>query len=236
MKVGAIRLKHDGLKVFAFAETESVEEIEKAKGSMEGVEIQGRKLRVRSSKDTDKKKRVARETTVRKEEKKEQIEKEDVKKHLVAAFISFLEREFESESVDEQFKELIDAAKSSLSTAYDLPEDDSLNIPKQIEDIFFREAKHLVKIEKPDIKKEIKEENAEDNEEFEEGDDDGNWKRRGNSKSRDTEESSEHEDSKKDGLEGSMEVEDNLEDELNPADDNEDEIVRDEDHDLLVNV
>ena len=32
---------------FAFAETESVEEIEKAKSGMEGVEIQGRKLRVR---------------------------------------------------------------------------------------------------------------------------------------------------------------------------------------------
>ena len=47
VKVGAIRLKHDGLKVFAFAETDSAEEIEKAKGSMEGVEIQGRKLRVR---------------------------------------------------------------------------------------------------------------------------------------------------------------------------------------------
>ena len=47
VKVGAIQLKHDGLKVFAFAETDSVDEIEKAKGSMEGVEIQGRKLRVR---------------------------------------------------------------------------------------------------------------------------------------------------------------------------------------------
>ena len=190
-----------------------------------------------SSKDTDKKKRETRDTTVRKVEKKEQVEKEDVKKHLVAAFVSFLEREFESESVDEQFKELVDAAKSSLSTAYDLPEDDSLNIPKQIEDIFFREAKHLVKIEKPDVKKEIKDENVEDNEEFEKEDDDGNWKRRGNSKSRDTEESSEQGgDLKNEGLEGSVEVEDNLEDELNPADDNEDEIVPDEDHELLVNV
>ena len=196
-----------------------------------------------SSKDTDKKKREARETVRKEEKKKEPIEKEDVKKHLVAAFVSFLEREFETESVDEQFKELIDAAKSSLSTAYDLPEDDSFNIPKQIEDIFFREAKHLVKIEKPDVDvKKEKEENAEENEEFEEEEDDGgNWKRRQNSKSRDIEESSEQEDgfdkddSNKDGLEGSMEVEDNLEIELN-ADDNDDDIVRDEDHELLVNV
>ena len=198
-----------------------------------------------SSKDTDKKKREARDTgTVvrnKEEKKKEPIEKEDVKKHLVAAFVSFLDREFESESVDEQSKELIDAARSSLSTAYDLPEDDSFKIPKQIEDIFFREAKHLVKIEKPDVdvKKEITEENAEENEEFKEEDDDGNWKRRQNSKSRDIDESSEQEDKddfNKDGLEGSMEVEDNFEIELNPADDNEDEIVEDEEHELLVNV
>lgn len=195
-----------------------------------------------SSKDTDKKKRETREPA-RKEEKKEPVEKEDVKKHLVAAFVSFLEREFEADSVDEQFKELVDAAKSSLCTAYDLPEDNSLNIPKQIEDIFFREAKHLVKIVKPEIKEEIKEESVEDNENFEEEDDDdgGNWKRRQNSKSRD--ESSEHEDGfdkddfNKDSLEGSMEVEDKLEIELNPAEENEeDEIVRDEDHELLVNV
>lgn len=32
---------------FAFAETDSVDQIEKAKSAMEGVEIQGRKLRVR---------------------------------------------------------------------------------------------------------------------------------------------------------------------------------------------
>ena len=198
-----------------------------------------------SSKDTDKKKREVRQP-VRKEEKKEQkeqIEKEDVKKHLVAAFVSFLEREFESESVDEQFKELIDAAKSSLSTAYDLPDDDSFNISKQIEDIFFREAKHLVKIKKPEADVKNEENVKDDNVEFEEQeeDDDGNWKRRQNSKSRDTEESSEHEDGfskddfPKEGMEGSMEAEDNLEDELTPAD-NEDELVRDEDQDLLVNV
>ena len=35
------------LNRFAFAETESSEMIEKAKAEMEGVEIQGRKLRVR---------------------------------------------------------------------------------------------------------------------------------------------------------------------------------------------
>ena len=93
----------------------------------------------------------------------QQVEKNDVKKHLVAAFLSFLEREFESDCDDEQFKELIDAARTSLATAYDLPNDDSLKIPREIEDIFFKEAKHLVKIQKPDdgIKNEVKEENME---------------------------------------------------------------------------
>ena len=85
-----------------------------------------------------------------------------MKKHLVAAFVSFLEKEFESDSVDEQVKEVIDAARTSLTTAYDLPNDDSLKIPKDLEDIFFREAKHHVKIEKEkiDSRADIKEENT----------------------------------------------------------------------------
>merc|ERR1712235_71925 len=81
--VGAIRMKHDGLKVFAFAETESVDQIEKAKSAMEGVEIQGRKLRVRSSKDTDKKRneerdKERREERDRKRKAREALKKDDV--------------------------------------------------------------------------------------------------------------------------------------------------------------
>jgi len=227
VKVGAIRLKHDGLKVFAFAETDSVEEIDKAKGSMEGVEIQGRKLRVRSSKDTDKKKREEK----KEEKKEEQIEKEDVKKHLVTAFLSFLDREFDSDSAEEQFKGLIDAARTSLSTAYDLPDDNSYVIPKDLEEIFYKEAKHHVKKPAPVIKMDIEEEKEEteidENYEYDD-DDDGNWKRRHRSKDDEEEKPSEvlEGDSGLKANHSEDNIQEHVEDDLNPE----------EDHDLLVNV
>lgn len=192
VKVGAIRLKHDGLKVFAFAETESLEQIEKAKGSMEGVEIQGRKLRVRSSKDTDKKKNEDREKEKREERAEERrkravresLKKEDVTKHLVTAFVAFLGREFEGEQEDDRFRDLVDTAKTALITAYNLPEDESLTVPRKIEDIFFRDVRYDVKIEKAkseEIKVEVKEEKMDEDERKNdnEEDDDGNWKRKG---------------------------------------------------------
>ena len=168
---------------------------------MEGVEIQGRKLRVRrseirmivsvdiintfifisSSKDTDKKKRPGDAgSDLRGEEKqKEILKKEDVKLHLISAFVSFLGREIESEisESDDRFRGLVDTARSALVTAYNLPEDESLKVPRNIEDIFFRDVRNDVKIEKPaavEAKKEEVEQEEEDND-----DDEGNWKRRG---------------------------------------------------------
>merc|ERR1719188_533793 len=215
VKVGAIRLKHDGLKVFAFAETESSEEIEKAKSTMEGVEIQGRKLRVRSSKDTDKKKSNEEKEKERREERRkrqerEALKKEDVTKHLVTAFVAFLGREFESEAVaeDDRFKDLIDTAKTALITAYSLPEDDSLDIPRKIEDIFFRDVRHDVKIEKLEMNVEIKEEpNADDDNDEKVGDDEdddnGNWKRKVNR-------SNEEEDEDEEGNNAANDTNENL--------------------------
>jgi len=194
VKVGAIRMKHDGLKVFAFAETESVEMVEKAKAEMEGVEIQGRKLRVRSSKDTDKKRREERgsgsgrddwRTEKKRRVEREPLKREEVTRHLVAAFVSFIERELGREGLDqtEEFRGLMEAAKTALNTAYSLPEDDSMMVPRNIEDIFFRDVRNDIKIERPDVKVEIKEEKEEGVDE----DDDGNWKRRGRGKDDDEE-------------------------------------------------
>merc|ERR1711915_25311 len=196
IKVGAIRMKHDGLKVFAFAETESVDMVEKAKNEMEGVEIQGRKLRVRSSKDTDKKRRDERRRSgssrddwrseKRKRVDREPLKREDVTKHLVASFVSFIDRELSKDGKEEsdEFKGLMEAAKTALKTAYNLPDDDSLRVPRSIEDIFFRDVRNDVKIEsKSDVKSEIKEEK--DDTEYGEDDDDGNWKRRGRGKDED---------------------------------------------------
>merc|ERR1711909_268931 len=167
IKVGAIRMNHDGLKVFAFAETESSEMVEKAKTEMEGVEIQGRKLRVRSSEDTDKKKHLKREEVIR---------------HLVAAFVAFIDRDLGRDGIEqsEEFRGLMEAAKTALSTAYSLPEDDSLRVPRNIEDIFFRDVRNDIKADRPKIK-EIKEEK----DDGDGADDDGNWKRRGRGKDED---------------------------------------------------
>merc|ERR1719270_2283345 len=176
-------MKHDGLKVFAFAETESSEMVEKAKAEMEGVEIQGRKLRVRSSKDTDKKRREEKGTGGSRDEwrsekkrrvEREPLRREEVTKHLIAAFVAFIDRELEKEGIEqtEEFKGLMEAAKTALNTAYNLPEDDSLKVPRNIEDIFFRDVRNDIKIDRQEIK-DIKEEKDEG-----EGaeDDDGNWK------------------------------------------------------------
>jgi len=193
IKVAAIRMKHDGLKVFAFAETESVEMVEKAKAEMEGVEIQGRKLRVRSSKDTDKKRREERgggggggsrddwRSERKKRVEKEPLKREEVTRHLVAAFVTFIDRELGREGTDqtEEFKGLMEAAKTALNTAYSLPDDDSLKVPRNIEDIFFRDVRNDIRVDRPEVKSEIKEEKEDgDGEE----DDDGNWKRRGRGK------------------------------------------------------
>ena len=100
---------------------------------------------------------------------------------MVAAFVTFIDRELGREGTDqtEEFKGLMEAAKTALNTAYSLPEDDSLKVPRNIEDIFFRDVRTDIQRDRPDVKTEIKEEKADgDGEE----DDDGNWKRRGRGK------------------------------------------------------
>jgi len=199
IKVATIRMKHDGLKVFAFAETESRDMIEKAKNSMEGKEINGRKLRVRSSKD--KSERLAdaekkRENNARKRSRSRErrsmskerraVGRDDIKKHLVTAFISFIDRDLEAAGDDapEEFKGLMEAAKTALSTAYSLPDDDSYKVNKDIEDIFLGSVRRDIKLPKSiKIQKESGDEEKDDDTQVEskpdeETDDEGNWKRR----------------------------------------------------------
>jgi len=144
--VGAIRMKMDGLKVFAFAETESTEEVEKAKRMMEGKEIEGRKLRVRSSKDPDKKngnesKRERGEDKRVQQKQKLVITREDTTKHLVQAFHDFLGRQLEGNLDDVEFRGEIESARTALAFAYSLPKDDSLKVSRKIEDTFYRDAR-----------------------------------------------------------------------------------------------
>lgn len=145
VSVGAIRMKMDGLKVFSFAETDSTEEVEKAKRMMEGKEIEGRKLRVRSSKDADKKKGNETRRENRGEERAQEqnlvITREDTTKHLVQAFHDFLGRQLDGNPSDVEFRGEVESARTALAFAYSLPKDDSLKVSRKIEDTFYREAR-----------------------------------------------------------------------------------------------
>merc|ERR1719232_934092 len=143
---------------------------------------QRRKLRVRSSKDTDKKKNEEREKEKREERAEERrkrqirenLKSKDVTKHMVSAFVAFLGREFEAEEEDDRFRDLVDTAKTALITAYNLPEDESLAVPRKIEDIFFRDVRYDVKIEqvkKEDVKVEEEKVDEDDRNDDEEEDD-----------------------------------------------------------------
>jgi len=140
--VGKIRMKHDGRKVFAFAETTSMDMVQKAIKAMDGKEINGRRLRVRGSKDCDKKFKAQ-------EKKKERIPTvKDSKKHLVTAFVAFINRELENSSQEENddFKGLLEASRSALTAAYSLPADDTYAVNRDIEGIFFRAVRLDIKL------------------------------------------------------------------------------------------
>ena len=49
----------------------------------------------------------------------------------------------------------MERAKCALNTAYSLQEDESLNVPRNIEDIFFRDVGNIIKIEKAKDDQEI---------------------------------------------------------------------------------
>lgn len=116
--------------------------MQKAKRVMEGKEIEGRKLRVRSAKDSDKKK--SNETTrenrgdERAQEQKLVITREDTTKHLVQAFHDFLGRQLEGNHSNVEFRGEIESARTALAFAYSLPKDDSLKVSRKIEDTFYR--------------------------------------------------------------------------------------------------
>lgn len=152
VEVGIIRMKSDGHKVFSFAEAPNMDEVEKAIKSMDGKEIEGRRLRVRGSKDTDKKRKDgSKGSDDKKASKRRKVTKiptvVNSKRHLVTAFVAFIDRELAREETanKEDFKGLLEASKTALSAAFELPEDDSLKVEREIEEIFFRAARLDIK-------------------------------------------------------------------------------------------
>jgi len=158
--VTTIRLKHDGHKVFAFAETTSEEEIQKAIKALDSKEIHGRRLRVRSSKDKDGKGTGTAER--KRPAPKRELTEDDVTRHLVFAFNGFLDRQANKESIDEAKKKQIEDAKTMLKEAFDIPDDESLKISRNLELIFLHNNRREIPVpveetKDEDLKKDVKE-------------------------------------------------------------------------------
>ena len=80
----------------------------------------------------------------------EALQKDDVTKHLVASFCSFIEREIENHGQDQtkqEFNGLMEEVKTALTSVYKLPEDDSLKVPISIEEIFFKDIRNDIRAE-----------------------------------------------------------------------------------------
>lgn len=146
--VSTIRLKHDGHKVFAFAETTSEDEIQKAIKAMDSKEIHGRRLRVRSSKDKDRKDKLAAEEK-RKPPPKRELTVDDVSRHLVFSFNGFLDRQAKKDGLEEDKMKKIEQAKDLLKEAFDIPDDDSLKISRNLELIFLHNNRREIPIPPP---------------------------------------------------------------------------------------
>merc|ERR1712241_603748 len=168
--VTTIRLKHDGHKVFAFAETTSEEEIQKAIKALDSKEIHGRRLRVRSSKDKDGKGTGTAER--KRPPPKRELTEDDVTRHLVFAFNGFLDRQASKESIDEAKKKQIEDAKTMLKEAFDIPDDESLKISRNLELIFLHNNRREIPVPVEETTEEEETDAKEENgEETKDGDD-----------------------------------------------------------------
>merc|ERR1712241_531237 len=206
VEVNTIRLKHDGHKVFAFAETTSDEQIAKAIKALDSKEIHGRRLRVRSSKDKDRKDKEASE---RKRPPKRELTEDDVTRHLVFAFNGFLDRQASKESIDEEKKKQIEDAKKALIESFDIPDDDSLKISRNLELIFLHNNRREIPVPQP--AEEPKDENEEDAAEKDEDEKDENEKTEDETEAKDEENGEESKD--QNGDEKLVEDETNAEEE-----------------------
>merc|ERR1712241_696658 len=207
--VTTIRLKHDGHKVFAFAETTSEEEIQKAIKALDSKEIHGRRLRVRSSKDKDEKGTGTAER--KRPPPKRELTEDDVTRHLVFAFNGFLDRQASKESIDEEKKKQIEDAKKALIEAFDIPDDDSLKISRNLELIFLHNNRREIPVPQP--AEEPKDENEEDAAEKDEDEKDENEKTEDETEAKDEENGEESKDQNGD--------EKLVEDETNPEEETE---------------
>ena len=137
---------------FAFAETDNEEEIQKAIKAMDSKEIHGRRLRVRSSKDKDRNDKA--EAARKKFQPKRELTENDVTKHLVYAFMGFLGRQMEVEGLEDEVKSKIETAKDLLKESFDIPEDETLKVSRNLELIFLQNNRREIPVPKDETKEE----------------------------------------------------------------------------------
>ena len=137
---------------FAFAETSSEEEIQKAIKAMDSKEIHGRRLRVRSSKDKDRNDK--KDNDKKSAPRKRELAIEDVTRHLVCAFNGFLSRQAAAEGLDEEKKGKMELVQEILKEVYELPDDDTLKISRDLELIFLQNNRREIPV--PKVKKILK--------------------------------------------------------------------------------
>merc|ERR1712025_1305490 len=118
--------------------------------------------------DKDRKDKEAAEARKRNLPKRELTE-DDVTRHLVFAFNGFLDRQANKETVDEDKKKQIEDAKNLLKEAFEIPDDDSLKISRNLELIFLHNNRREIPVPQPveepkDENEEAEEDAAEKNE------------------------------------------------------------------------
>ena len=122
---------------------------------MDSKEIHGRRLRVRSSKDKDRNDKA--EAARKKFQPKRELTENDVTKHLVFAFMGFLGRQMEVEGLEDEVKSKIETAKDLLKESFDIPDDESLKVSRNLELIFLQNNRREIPVPKDETKEEEEE-------------------------------------------------------------------------------
>merc|ERR1712051_129276 len=88
---------------------------------------------------------------------KRELTEDDVTRHLVFSFNGFLDRQGKKEPVDEEKAKKLEQARGLLKEAFEIPDDDSLKISRNLELIFLHNNRREIPIPPaPEEPKEVK--------------------------------------------------------------------------------
>ena len=89
---------------------------------------------------------------------KRELVEDDVTRHLVFAFMGFLNRQIDKDGLDEDVKTKLDQANDLLKESFDIPDDDSLKVSRNLELIFLQNNRREIPVPKEEVKEEPSEE------------------------------------------------------------------------------